>query len=59
MRDEGKIFSNKSFKCMFASMKIKIFIFILVILYAGHPEHTFAKEEVGSKIKIFICFHEV
>ena len=36
---------------MFASMKIKIFIFILVILYAGHPEHAFAKEEVGAKNK--------
>ena len=32
-------------------MKIKIFIFILVILYAENPEHAFAKEDVGAKNK--------
>ena len=46
-----KIFSYNYFKCMFASMKIKIFIYILVILYAGHSEHAFAKEDAGANNK--------
>ena len=36
---------------MFASMKIKIFIYILVILYAGHSELAFTKEDAGANNK--------
>ena len=34
---------------MFVSKKIKTFIYILVVLFLGHPEYTFAKED-GSAI---------
>ena len=46
-----KIFSYNFFKYMFASMKIKIFIYVLVILYAGNPEHSFAKEDASANNK--------
>ena len=44
-----KIFSHNFFKCMFLSKKIKFFIYILVVLFLGHPKYTFAKED-GSAI---------
>jgi len=45
-----KIFSYNYFKCMFASMKIKSFIYILLILYAGHSEHAFEENSPSSCI---------
>ena len=32
-------------------MKIKIFIYILVTLYAGHSKYVIAKEDVGANNK--------
>ncbi len=46
-----KIFSYKFFKYIFSSMKTKILIYFIVILYAGSPEHNFAEEDGGANNK--------
>ena len=51
---KSKIFSHNFFKCMFGSMQIQIYIYIFVVLFLGHPEHTFAEEaEVAKNKKSF------
>ena len=42
---KSKIFSHNFFKCVFLSVKSKLFKYILVVLFLGHAEYTFAKED--------------
>ncbi len=49
-----KIFSYTYYKCICSSMKIKIIIYILLILYTGRPEHRFAMEEGLNNKNIYL-----
>ena len=46
-----KVFSYKFVKSKFPLMRIKIFIYILVILYLGQPKHIFANEKESANNK--------
>ena len=48
---KSKIFSHNFFKCVLLSVKSKIFKYILVVLFLGHAEYTFAKGDADTNNK--------
>ena len=52
---KSKIFSHNFFKCVFLSVKSKLFKYILVVLFLGHAEYTFAKEDgIAINKKVYL-----